>query len=84
VREGEDYLQAHPQEAWEGFIKSHPDLNDTLNKTAWFQTLPYFAADPFRLDGPRYTNYADFMLAHKLIAKTLPLGDYAVQLKEQE
>jgi putative hydroxymethylpyrimidine transport system substrate-binding protein len=84
VKEGEAYLQAHPQEAWEGFIKLHPDLNDTLNKTAWFQTLPYFAADPFRLDGPRYTNYADFMLAHKLIAKTLPLGDYAVQLKDQE
>jgi putative hydroxymethylpyrimidine transport system substrate-binding protein len=81
VQEGNAYLQAHPQEAWEGFIKTHKDLDNTLNKTAWFQTLPYFATNPFTLDTKRYTDYAAFMLAHKLIAKQLPLADYALQLQ---
>jgi len=81
VREGNAYLQAHPQQAWDGFVKTHKDLDNTLNKTAWFQTLPYFAADPFALDAKRYTDYAAFMLAHKLIAKQLPLATYAVQLQ---
>ncbi|WP_459696523.1 ABC transporter substrate-binding protein [Acidisoma sp. C75] len=80
LQEGTAYLEAHPQAVWAAFIKQHPDLNNTLNKTAWFQTLPYFARNPFTLDAARYRAYGRFMAEHKLIPKELPLADYAVQL----
>ncbi len=80
VQMGTAYLVAHPDSMWAEFAAQHPDLNNTLNKTAWFQTISYFAADPFRLDEARYRNYEAFMAAHHLIAKSLPLSAYAVQL----
>jgi putative hydroxymethylpyrimidine transport system substrate-binding protein len=79
---GTAYLIAHPDTMWARFAAGHPDLNNTLNKTAWFQTVSYFAQDPFRLDADRYRNYETFMFSHHLIAKQLPLSDYAVQLKQ--
>lgn len=80
VQMGTAYLAAHPDSMWAEFAAQHPDLNNTLNKTAWFQTIPYFAVDPFRLDEARYRNYEAFMASHHLIAKSLPLSAYAVQL----
>jgi putative hydroxymethylpyrimidine transport system substrate-binding protein len=82
VQMGTAYLTAHPAEMWARFAADHPDLDNTLNKTAWFQTVSYFARDPFRLDDARYRTYEDFMVSHHLIAKKLPLADYAVQLKQ--
>lgn len=81
LREGTAYLEAHPDEMWADFIKQHPDLNNTLNKTAWYQTLGYFAKDPFTLDQKRYLDYETFMYDHKLITKQPPLSDYAIELK---
>jgi putative hydroxymethylpyrimidine transport system substrate-binding protein len=46
VKQGEDYLQQHPQQSWLLFAKNHPELNNELNKRAWFATLPYFAKNP--------------------------------------
>ncbi len=81
VKEGTAYLIAHPAPMWARFAAEHPDLNNTLNKTAWFQTVAYFARDPFRLDEARYRTYEAFMVSH-LITHALPLSDYAVQLKQ--
>jgi putative hydroxymethylpyrimidine transport system substrate-binding protein len=81
VQMGTAYLVAHPGSMWARFAADHPDLNNTLNKTAWFQTVSYFAQDPFRLDDDRYRTYETFMFSHHLITKQLPLADYAVQLK---
>jgi putative hydroxymethylpyrimidine transport system substrate-binding protein len=80
VQEGTAYLLAHPDEMWADFIKQHPDLNNKLNKTAWYQTLSYFAKDPFFLDQKRYLDYEAFMFSHKLITKQPPLADYAIAL----
>jgi putative hydroxymethylpyrimidine transport system substrate-binding protein len=82
VQMGTAYLIAHPGPMWARFAADHPDLNNTLNKTAWFQTVSYFAQDPFRLDDARYRTYETFMFSHHLIAKQLPLADYAVQIKK--
>jgi putative hydroxymethylpyrimidine transport system substrate-binding protein len=82
LKEGTAYLQAHPDEMWAAFIKQHPDLNNTLNKTAWYQTLSYFAKDPFYLDQKRYLDYEAFMYSHKLISKKPALSDYAIELKQ--
>jgi len=46
AKQGEDYLQQRPDESWKLFSKNHPELNNELNKRAWFATLPYFAKNP--------------------------------------
>ena len=81
LKKGTDYLLAHPDETWATFAKAYPDLNNSLNKTAWTDTLPFFARDPRPLDAARYTTFAKFMLDSKLITKELPLADYATELK---
>jgi len=42
-QEGNNYLQKHPQESWLKFAQNHPELNNELNKRAWFSTLPAFS-----------------------------------------
>jgi putative hydroxymethylpyrimidine transport system substrate-binding protein len=43
LRLGAKYLAKHPQESWALFAKNHPELNNELNRRAWFATLPLFA-----------------------------------------
>ncbi|MEP0520080.1 MAG: ABC transporter substrate-binding protein [Hyphomicrobiales bacterium] len=61
------YLTNHPEEALELFIKAHPDLDDELNRRAWFDTLPRFAKRPFAFDRARYVRFANFMKERGLI-----------------
>lgn len=61
------YLTNHPEEALELFIKAHPDLDDELNRRAWFDTLPRFAKRPFAFDKARYERFAAFMKERGLI-----------------
>lgn len=80
LKKGNDYLQAHPQETWLAFAKTHPELNTELNKQAWQATLPLFATDPARLDSARYQAYEQFLFDNKLIKKITPVEQYAVEL----
>lgn len=61
------YLTNHPEEALDLFIKAHPDLDDELNRRAWFDTLPRFAKRPFAFDKARYQRFAEFMKERGLI-----------------
>ena len=80
LKKGTDYLLAHPTETWDSFAKDHADLNNSLNKTAWQQTMPMFARDPAALDQARYAAYGKFMVDNKLIKAELPVADYAVDV----
>ncbi|MGQ8704380.1 ABC transporter substrate-binding protein [Serratia sp. TSA_198.1] len=80
LKKGNDYLQAHPQETWLAFAKTHPELNTELNKQAWQASLPLFATDPARLDSARYQAYEQFLFDNKLIKKITPVEQYAVEL----
>ena len=53
------YLRAHPAESWEMVRKTHPDLDDGLNRAAWEATLPYFARDAG--EPADYVAFADFL-----------------------
>ena len=64
---GAAYLRAHPGESWNAFAHGHPDLDDELNRTSWFATLPYFAADPFAVDARQYEAFAKFLQAAGVI-----------------
>ena len=48
LAQGIAYTREHPQEAFEIFLKAHPDLDDELNHRAYAATLPLFA------DGARH------------------------------
>ncbi|SOE18540.1 putative hydroxymethylpyrimidine transport system substrate-binding protein [Hoeflea halophila] len=55
------YIVNHPQESWEMFAASSEELNDELNKRAWFDTLPRFALRPTAMDAGRYATFETFL-----------------------
>lgn len=75
------YITNHPQEALELFFKAHPDLNNELNKRAWFDTLPRLAKRPAALDTRRYERFAEFMKASGLTKSVPAVETYAVEVK---
>lgn len=75
------YLTNHPEDALELFIKAHPDLDDELNRRAWFDTLPRFAKRPFAFDELRYARFAQFMLERGLIDEVPDMARVAKPLK---
>ncbi len=81
VKAGGEALRADPHGLWAKFIADQTSLNDELNKTAWFQSVPYFAKNPFYLDEKRYTVYRDFMFAKGLIKHKGTVSAYAVTIK---
>jgi putative hydroxymethylpyrimidine transport system substrate-binding protein len=78
VKEATDFIAAHPDEARDVFMKSHPDLNDALNREAFAATLPFFARDPAALDTARYERFAAFLKDNGLLDAVPPVGTYAV------
>jgi putative hydroxymethylpyrimidine transport system substrate-binding protein len=81
LRAGTEFLLNHSDEVWTEYVKRFPDLNNELNKISWSVTQPRFAKNPAYLDRARYEKFGDFMLAHKLIQKSVPVDEYAVQLQ---
>ncbi len=80
LQKGVDYLQKHPDEGWKLFVKSHPELNDTLNQRAWFATLPYFAKKPAEFNRQEWQTFALFMQQNGLIKKARSVNDYAIKI----
>lgn len=72
IKKGNSYLQQHPQEMWQAFAKSHPELNNELNRQAWFATLPLFAKDPEKIDKKQWKDFAEFMQKNGLIKNIRP------------
>lgn len=81
VEEATIYLTNHPDDAWKLFVKAHPDLDDELNRRAWFDTLPRFAKRPAALDAGRYQRFSQFMKDAGLIKSVPPVESYAVELR---
>lgn len=74
------WLTNHPQEGLDVFLKVHPELDNELNRRAWFDTLPRFAKRPAALDSARYRRFAAFMQEQGLIETVPEIGTYAVEL----
>jgi putative hydroxymethylpyrimidine transport system substrate-binding protein len=75
------WLTNHPQEAWDLFSARYPELDDELNRRAWFDTLPRFAKRPAALDAGRYERFGAFMKQRGLIDDAMPVETYAVELR---
>ena len=81
LQEGTDVLLKNPDGAWQDFAASHPELDTELNRASWKATLPAIAKNPAALDGERYLNFQNFALAHGIIAHSMPLDQFAIELK---
>ncbi len=77
IRKAVIYLDEHPQLAWQHFIASYPHSNTTMNRQAWFNTIPYFAEDPEEFNGEEWQSFANFMLKSNLIKKVQPITRYS-------
>lgn len=55
------YLKAHPQQSWQAAIKEWPQLNNSLNKEAWFETIPYFANNPSEINYDTCKHLANYL-----------------------
>ena len=63
------FITNHPQEAWQAFATAYPDLDDQLNRQAFFDTVARFAKRPAALDKARYERFGAFMAENGLIDK---------------
>ncbi|MEC9405228.1 MAG: ABC transporter ATP-binding protein, partial [Pseudomonadota bacterium] len=61
--------------------EAYPNLNDELNRRAWFDTLPRFAKRPAALDEGRYQRFAEFMAEAGLISKVVPVESYTAEIR---
>ncbi|MFZ4214552.1 ABC transporter substrate-binding protein, partial [Pantoea endophytica] len=75
---GVAWLRAHPQEAWQAFIKQYPELNTPLNHEAWQATLPYFAAHSAAFDQARYQAFGEYMKGNGVIKAVAPMARYSL------
>lgn len=83
VERGAQYMVNHPDESWELFSATAPDLRDELNSNAWKDTLPRFAQSPAALDQGRYARFETFLHEAGLIDSVLPVSELAVDLGAQ-
>lgn len=68
----------HPDETWQIFAASAPDLDDALNARAWADTVARFSLSPAALDASRYKAFAAFLEQEGLIGPPPPVADYAL------
>lgn len=74
------YIVNHPEEAWEIFSGTAPELNDALNRAAWVDTLPRFALRPAAVEAGRYTRFEAFLAEAGLIPSENPAETIAIDV----
>ncbi len=82
LKQGTACLLAHPDALWADFAKDHPDLDNALNKAAWYATLPDLARDPAHLDMARYEAFQDFLIKAGIVAHKQTVSDFALQITQ--
>ncbi|MEL6677988.1 MAG: ABC transporter substrate-binding protein [Pseudomonadota bacterium] len=76
------YIINHPQESWEIFKATSPELDDELNRRAWIDTLPRFALRPAAVDAGRYARFEAFLAEAGLIPGETPVSDIVMDVTE--
>lgn len=77
------YIMNHPQESWEIFAGTSPELQDELNEKAWVDTFPRFATRPAALDHARYRRFEQFLLDTGMIETPTPVSGLALDLNAE-
>ncbi|MBT3938903.1 MAG: ABC transporter substrate-binding protein [Pelagibacterales bacterium] len=82
IEKATQYIINHPEESWKIFANSSKELNNELNKKAWFDTIPRFALRPAALDKGRYNRFEEFLYVEGLINKKLSYDKMAIEIFE--
>jgi len=77
------YIVNHPDESFEIYAGTAPELNDELNKRSWADTIRRFALRPAALDHGRYIRFDEFLKEHGLIETVRPVSDIAIDVSVQ-
>ncbi len=72
------YIVNHPEDSWDIFKSTSPELDDTLNARAWGDTIPRFALRPAAVDAGRYREFERFLGEAGLLSGTRPVSDLAI------
>jgi putative hydroxymethylpyrimidine transport system substrate-binding protein len=80
LQDGTAALAKAPDAMWQAFAQAHTELATRLNEASWHATIPAIAANPTKLDGPRYLRFQSFALQQGIITKQLPLNTFAVDI----
>jgi putative hydroxymethylpyrimidine transport system substrate-binding protein len=78
-----EYIVNHPEEAWETFAATAPELRDALNEKAWFDTIPRFSLSPAALDIGRYARFERFLHDAGLVKEVRPVNDLAIDVNAE-
>ncbi|MGR3571751.1 MAG: ABC transporter substrate-binding protein, partial [Brevirhabdus sp.] len=77
------FIVNHPDESFEIFSATAPELQDELNKRAWADTITRFALRPAAMDQGRYARFEAFLLDAGLVPSANPVSDIAVDVTAQ-
>jgi putative hydroxymethylpyrimidine transport system substrate-binding protein len=77
------YIVNHPEESFEIYAGTAPELNDELNKRSWADTIRRFALRPAALDHGRYARFEEFLKENGLIETIRPVSDLAIDVNVQ-
>lgn len=77
------FIVNHPDESWEIFSGTAPELNDELNRQAWIDTMARFALRPVAMDEGRYERFEDFLHEAGLIPAPKPVSEIAIDLSAE-
>lgn len=77
------YIVNHPQESWEIFAATAPELRDALNERAWADTVARFALRPAALDHARYRRFETFLLDTGVISEPTDVSGLALDVNAQ-
>ncbi len=74
------FIVNNPDEAWEIFATTAPELQDELNARAWVDTLPRFALRPAGFDHGRYARFEAFLQEQGLVPALNPVSAISVDV----
>ena len=60
---------------WNLFSSTSKELQNELNRRAWFDTIPRFALRPAANDEARYKDFQDFLYSSGLIEKKVSIKE---------
>ncbi|WP_170426223.1 ABC transporter substrate-binding protein [Ruegeria arenilitoris] len=74
------FIVNNPEESWEIFAATSPELQDELNARAWVDTLPRFALRPAGFDAGRYARFEAFLKDSGMIDSINPVSAISVDV----
>jgi len=80
IEKATQYIINHPTESWKIFSDYSKELNNDLNKMAWYDTIPRFALRPAALDKRRYDRFENFLYEEGLIKEIFSFDKMAIEI----